>query len=178
MLNLIFRLFLTFNATSLFVIVYLVNQGKVLGDFCSRLEFLPDLVSYAVYFLIPILLTGLSILLSGKLSGDLINSGGVKGIEQANNSFMPSYLGYFFVALSVQSCHIFIFVYILIFLFTYLSQTHYFNPIFLLFRFNFYYLTTDKEIRIFLITRSKLRDATDLEFKSLKRINDFTFIEK
>lgn len=53
--------------------------------------------------MIPVLLTALSIFLSRGLSSDDFKEGDVVSIEHANNSFLPSYLGYFFVALSISS---------------------------------------------------------------------------
>ena len=64
-----------------------------------------------------------------------------------------------------------------LFVFTFLSQTLYFNPLFLIFRYHFYYLTTTNEIKIFVITRRILKAPKETEFEKLKRINDFTFID-
>lgn len=70
MINIAFRLLLTFNATSLLVIIYLVQKGYTLGYFLADvsclgwLNTLPNAVSYILYLLAPLLSTGLSILLS------------------------------------------------------------------------------------------------------------------
>jgi hypothetical protein len=182
MINLLFRLFLTFNATSLILVVYLVKNQKSINFLHPFFENLPHLVSYAIYFCIPVFLTFLSLLLSEKLIDESLEAengvSAIKEIEQANNAYLPSYLGYFFVALSELHCDTLIFVFAILFLFTFLSQTLYFNPLFLIFRFHFYYLTTKTNIKIFLITRKELKDPSKLNFPQLKRINDFTFIDK
>ena len=189
MLNFIFRLLLTFNATSLILVVYAVKERYVLSYLFPKLDFLPDYVSYLVYFLIPIILTYISIIVANGLDSDSIEfekeedkkkgiNSPIKVIEQANNAFLPSYLGYFFVALSVPYCDTLIFVFGILFIFTFLSQTLYFNPLFLFFGYHFYYLTTDNNIRIFIITRQKLKDPKKESFSKLKRINNFTFIDK
>lgn len=144
-MNFAFRLLLTFNATSLLIIIYLVQKGQTLGKLfpqCQHLVDLPNSISYIVYLMVPILLTGLSILLSSKLGKDSFKSGEIVGIEHANNSFLPSYLGYFFVALSVSNWETLIFVYSVLFMFTFLSQALYFNPLYLLYGFDFYNITT------------------------------------
>ena len=72
-MNLAFRLLLTFNATSLLAIIFLVQKGYTLGHFFScnaRLVALPNAVSYLLYISVPVLLTGLSILLSALLGKD------------------------------------------------------------------------------------------------------------
>jgi hypothetical protein len=181
-INLLFRLFLTFNATSLILVIYLVKEQVVINCISIHLKNLPACVSYILYFFIPLLLTYLSLRLSNKLADDSIETqddkSAIKEIEQANNMYLPSYLGYFFVALSVNYCNTLIFVFVILFLFTFLSQTLYFNPLFLFFGYHFYYLNTENNVKIFLITKRNLKDPKSLSFPKLKRINDFTFIEK
>ena len=180
-MNFIFRLLLTFNATSLLVIIYLVKMGHDLGYFfenCSYLVDLPAAVSYIAYILIPILLTGVSIVLCPLLGKDGFKAGQVVSIEHANNSFLPSYLGYFFVALSIPNWETLIFVYSVLFVFTFLSQALYFNPLFLLYRFEFYNITTKNGAAIFLITREAYKTPAEVEMDVAYRINNYTYIEK
>jgi hypothetical protein len=177
MINYLYRLLLTLNSTSLIVVVYLVKERCNIADFNIELFTLPNYICYIIYVLIPIGLTLISLWISKYLSKDSIDIGKVKQIEQANNAFLPSYLGYFFVALSVSYFDTLVFVFLLLFVFTFLSQTLYFNPLFLIFRFHFYYLTTTNEIKIFIITKKELKDPRLTEFKDLRRINNFTFID-
>jgi hypothetical protein len=180
-MNLIFRLLLTFNATSLLVIIFLVQKDRTLGslfDTCPLLVGLPSLVSYLLYLAVPVLLTGLSIKLSSRLGKDSFNEGDITTIEHANNSFLPSYLGYFFVALSVSDFETLIFVYGILFVFTFLSQALYFNPLFLLFRFEFYNITTRNGAAIFLISRKHYKKPDDVILNKVYRINNYTYIEK
>ncbi|MGL5074887.1 MAG: hypothetical protein ACRDBG_03450, partial [Waterburya sp.] len=155
-INTAFRILLTFNATSLLVIIFLVQKGYALSYFVNSVSWLswttilPSAVSYMFYLLIPILSTGVSILLSNKLGKDEFKAGEVGSIEHANNSFLPSYLGYFFVALSIGNCETLWFVYGVLFVFTFLSQALYFNPLFLLFGYEFYNITTKNGTAIFL----------------------------
>ncbi|MFJ5254077.1 hypothetical protein ACIP8I_02615 [Pseudomonas sp. NPDC088414] len=179
--NVPFRLLLTFNATSLLVIVFLVQKGYALGYFFPDLAHvvaLPNFLSYILYLCAPILLTGLSLALSSSLGKDEFKSGQVDSIDHANNSFLPSYLGYFFVALSVPNWETLIFVYGVLFVFTYRSQALYFNPLFLLYGYEFYNITTTRRASIFLISRAKYKLPTDIVIEKAFRINDYTFIEK
>lgn len=182
MINLLFRLFLTFNATSLILVVYLVKTQKVINEYSYYFANLPHWVSYVLYFAVPVLFTYISLILANLLADDNIEAeegkSAIKELEQANNAYLPSYLGYFFVALSVPFCDTLIFVFAILFLFTFLSQTLYFNPLFLVFRYHFYYLTTVTNIKIFVITKRNLKNPRRLNFSKLKRINDFTFIDK
>ena len=176
MINFFYKLLLTFNATSLIIVVYLVKSQYNLSSFFSLATY-SNYISYFAFVLLPLLLTFLSLVISKYLSSDNISIGTIKNIEQANNAFLPSYLGYFFVALSVPYCDTLVFIFSILFVFTFLSQTLYFNPLFLIFGFQFYYITTTNEIKIFIITRKILKDPKLTEFQKLRRINNFTFID-
>ncbi|NCC62256.1 MAG: hypothetical protein EOM12_15255 [Verrucomicrobiae bacterium] len=181
MMNIAFRLLLTFNATSLLVIIFLVQKAYTLGHFfpgTNLLGQLPNAVSYLLYFLAPVSLTGLSILLSSQLGKDEFKKGEVVSIEHANNSFLPSYLGYFFVALSIGGWEALCFVYGVLFLFTFLSQALYFNPLFLIFGYEFYNIRTKNGTAIFLISRQKYKKPDDVKISAARRINNYTFIER
>ena len=180
-MNFVFRLLLTFNATSLLVIIFLVQKGYTLGHLFVQFPYLvtlPNAISYVVYLFVPILLTGLSILLSSKLGRDSFDAGKVVTIDHANNSFLPSYLGYFFVALSIDNWETLVFVYGVLFVFTLLSQALYFNPLFLLFGFEFYNITTRNGAAIFLISRGRYKTPGDIDISKAYRINNYTFIER
>lgn len=177
--NIVFRVFLTFNATSLLVIFFCVQNGYPIGYFYPNFLTLciPDYVSYIAYAFVPIFLTGISLILSSFLGKDEFKAGEVVGIEYANNSFLPSYLGYFFVALSISGWPALAFVYGMLFVFTFLSQALYFNPIFLIFGYEFYNVKTKSGATLFLISREKYKKPSAVEVRSAYRINNYTFIE-
>lgn len=180
-LNFVFRLLLTFNATSLLVIVFLVQKGFTLGHFFSNSPWLakiPNAVSYLFYLSIPITLTGASLLLSSFLGKDEFKKGQTSSIDHANNSFLPSYLGYFFVALSVSNWETLFFVYGILFIFTFRSQALYFNPLFLLYGYEFYNITTTSKSSIFLISRQRYKTPAEIVITKASRINNYTFIER
>lgn len=181
MINIAYRLLLTFNATSLLVIIFLVQKSYTLGSLfpkCPYLVGMPNIVSYLGYLVVPISLTGFSILLSSLLGKDDFKPSEINSIEHANNSFLPSYLGYFFVALSIGNWETLCFVYGILFLFTFLSQALYFNPLFLLFGFEFYNITTKDGTSIFLISRYKYKKPDEVDVPLASRINNYTFIER
>ena len=89
----IYRILLDCNAISLFFVVYLIKKHK-------SIMFMGIDFSYAIYPLSIILFTGICLALSRFLPDEKI-SGGIKEVELADGSYLPSFLGYFFVALSV-----------------------------------------------------------------------------
>ena len=177
MVNALFRLFLTFNSSCLILVVYLIKSGITIPFILPYIFSIPNYVSYIVYILVMLVLTYISLKLSKYLDSDNIEEGAITNVEYANDAFLPSYLGYFFVALDVPNNETLFFVYSIIFFFTFFSQTLYFNPIFLLFKYHFYNLTTQNNIRIFLITKKVFKSPKNVSFPSLKRINNFTFID-
>ncbi|MEG2018247.1 MAG: hypothetical protein RR128_07300 [Clostridium sp.] len=173
MIEFIYKLLLTFNATSPIIVTFLIKDRyyfNVLGKF-------PVWISYMIFIIVAIALTGLTLVGKRFLSYDSIEDDPID-VEQANNTFLPSYLGYFFVALSVTSVETFIFIYAMVFIFTFVSQTLYFNPIFLLFGYKFYYITTKDNVKVFIISKKIIKTTRNLQFQSLRRINDFTFIDE
>jgi hypothetical protein len=69
-------------------------------------------------------------------------------------------------------------VYVVLFVFTFLSQALYFNPLFLLFGYEFYNIKTKNGTAIFLISRYQYKQPSDIEIATAYRINNYTFIEK
>ena len=175
-----YKLVLTFNSTALILVVFAIKDGKTVDKLIPYAPNMPSYISYCLYILIPILTTYLSVKLTKYLSSDDFVTESNKSItiqlELANNAYLPSYLGYFFVALSVPNAEVMIYVYSLLFIFTYLSQTLYFNPLFLILGFNFYYLTTLHNKKVFMITKNEYNIPDDVIIQKAKRINSFTFI--
>lgn len=175
-----YKLCLTFNSTVLILVVYAIKSNKTIDKLVHVVPALPEFISYCFYILVPILTTYLTVRLTKHLSNDHFvsetNNSIIKQLELANNAYLPSYLGYFFVALSVPSDEVMVYVYLILFVFTFLSQTLYFNPIFLVLGFNFYYLTTDHDKKLLMISKNEFNLPEDVVIPVAKRINSFTFI--
>ena len=167
-MNFLYKLLLTFNSTSWVLVLYGVKQEWTLWN-------LPSWLFAIILLLIPIIMSFIALLLANCFGDD--NLCCCTDVEYANSSFIPSYLGYFFVGLSLENITQFLFVYVIIFIFTQLSQTEYFNPIYLLFGYKFYHIKTSLGTKLFIITRRIIRNANEENFTKLKRINETTFIE-
>ena len=157
--------------------VFFIKEGTVINSLHQNLSNLPNIVTYSLYFDVVLIFTWLSIHFTNFLDTDVIDNGAITAIEPANDAFLPSYLGYFFVALSVPSMEIFIYVFGIICVFIFYSRISYFNPIFFLFGFNFYYIMTNENIKVLLITQRQLKESKNVAFNNLKRINNYTFID-
>ena len=124
--------------------------------FCSTL---PNYSEYLFYFLIPVVLTKVSLVLSAALGKDEFKKGEVISVEHANWGAL-------------------FFVYGVLFIFTFLSQALYFNPLFLVFRYEFYNIKTKTGASIFLISPYRYKVPQDIVVPMAFRINNYTFIER
>ncbi len=168
MLNCLFRIVLTVNATSWLLVIYGVKEKWEIG-------IIPFWGTTIFLLAIPILMTFVSIWLAHFLGNDEVSE--CKECILADNEFLPVYLGYFFVALSINSIYTLIIIYMIIFLFTFLTQALYFNPLFILMGYHFYHIITGSGTRIFVIAKGRIiKNASDVDLDDLKRINDTTYI--
>lgn len=172
LLEFLFKVLLTFNSTSFILIIYLIKENCYIWG----VEDLPIWVSHIIFMVVPIVCTAFSIVLKRILSKDSIECM-IKDVKLANNEFLPSYLGYFFVGLSVPNVETMTFVYVILFIFTFVSQTLYFNPLFLCFGYHFYYITTMDNVTHFIISKKYIRASKNLKFSNLRRINYFSYID-
>lgn len=160
---------LTINSVMFFLMVYVVKEKM-------WIPFLKEF-SIILYIFVLLILSGICLLLSRFLSHDSIE-GGIENIESANDIYLPTYLGYFFIALSIPEKDIFtlFFVFVTLVLFQLYSQNSYYNPLFLIFMYKFYYLSIDG-MKIFVISKKNIKNTKDLKFDNLRRINNFTYID-
>lgn len=157
---------------SLIVAVYFVKEDNFFIDIFEHKVFF----SCIVYIAVSVIMAYIGLLLLKSKPNDYLDKK-IKKIDLQTNSFLPNYLGYFFVALSVPSDYAIVFVLFIILLFVIASNVHYFNPFFLLFGYKFYHVETSINTKIFVISKKNIRANNNNGFNQLKRINDFTFIE-
>lgn len=172
-MNLILRFFLTFSSVSFFLIVYLVQNeiNPLKTVLCSCYTW----ITYIGYVFIPFLLTFISLCICKLLAKSEIRK--VNSIEVSNNDFLANYLAFFFVALSISKLISFYVVFGMTILFTFVSRVSYFNPMFLVLGYNFYYIYTAENVKVMLISKKKLRDPKVFDVTTVRRINDYTFID-
>lgn len=167
----LYKILLTFDATIIFIFLYLVkNEIWILDDW---------ILSIFIYIIGILILSAFCLKVRFILKCSNIE-GGIISISLANDNYMPTYLGYFFVALSLpKDTHLFLIVYLIIFIFTIESQVLFYNPLFLIFGYNFYYIRDQKGMEVFVISKKKgIRDSKEVYFNKMKKINDFTFIDE
>ena len=171
-MNFILRLFLTFSSVSYFIVVYLIHNGmffSINGLLKTKWQ------TCLLYATIPVVLTLISLTLCRLLSTSTVSK--VNSIETSNNDFLANYLAFFFVALSVNDTVTFWVVFGLTIVFTFYSRVSFFNPMLLVFGYNFFYIKTNENVKVMLISKEKLKSPQTFSIMEVRRINDYTFIE-
>ena len=139
MIYFFFRLLLAISSTSLLPIIYFIKSRYYFIDFnsCIYLKSKETIrwlnqISLLGYLILPFILIIVVLFMVSFLSKDEFKKGSVESIENATNGFLPSYLGYFFIALSIPDHDFFILfvIWLILGIFVFISQVNYFNPIF------------------------------------------------
>lgn len=179
-----FRVLLSISSVSLLPIIYFIKEQKniflCLTSYISdeKLNFISNNIWLVLYLFAPILLASLVLLFIPLLSKDDINNQNIVEIENQVNNFLPSYLGYIFIALSIPNVFTLSVIFFIVLVFTFISQDNYFNPILLLFGYNFYRIKMSDGYSFLLISKQKFRSVKDLEIDYVYRINNYTFIQR
>lgn len=98
-------------------------------------------------------------------------------VQLADNEFLPTYLGYFFVSLGINEIFTMSVVFLIVSIFTFISTSHYFNPMFLLKGYHFYHVRTAMGTDLLLIQKGKIiRRSDGNNIGRVRELNDITYI--
>lgn len=184
-MGIVFRILLSISSVSLLPIIYFIKEQRNVFPYLisyvsdKELDFISNNIWIISYLLIPILLAYLVLLLIPLLSKESdISNEKVADIENQVNNFLPSYLGYIFIALSISNDFVLWIIFFIVIAFTFISQDNYFNPILLLFGYNFYKIKMLNSHSFVLISKQKFKVVKDVEVRHIYRINNYTFIQR
>lgn len=178
----LYRLIFVGKAFLLLVSIFLINHSITIGQIlttcgvtCISID-LPDAVSFAIYFIVPVFLTYLNHRRFPMLDHAEIKEDNIKLIESSSAFFLPTFFGYVFVGLSISNFPTLVFVYIALTVLCYYAEIYLYNPIFHLLGYRFYFVTADKN-KVLVMTKKNIKLGEQIEFKKLGQVNDFTFID-
>lgn len=172
--DILFKFALTLGAIGIMMGIFLMKEKIYLINFGLN----PCIESGLTYFLTSFVLSVCPILIAKiSVKKESITDNHIDNIQSAKHIFLPNYLGYFFVALSIPNVETFIFVFYILLLFIYVTNEFYFNPFLLLLGYDYYYVTFhDTKRKLLLISRKELDDLSSYTNVLIKRINDYSFI--
>ena len=99
----------------------------------------------------------------------------IASIKPAEINFIPTYIGYFVIATSIEDIMAFCIISFVVALLVKYTRIFYFNPTLLFLGYQYYEVIDTNGTTISLITKNKdLKKLTKL--KKLRRLNNYTFI--
>lgn len=176
----LYSFFFTLVSLSLLAVIYLINKGIEIGTLTGWqvLDFdAPAWMSYLIYFGGSVLLTWLSSLLFKYFEKYDIPKENVRCVESADGVFIPTYIAYVFVGLSVSGLTQLFFCYAILSIICFAAQTYLFNPAFYLLGYKFYFVTNSINKKLLVMTKKRILLSTTVDFSKLYRINDYTYVE-
>ena len=178
----LYRLIFVSKAFLLLVSICLINHGITIGKILNACGItgipfdLPDILSYVIYLVIPIILSYCNHKRFPKLDHVNIEECNIVMIESASALFLPTFFAYVFVGLSINNFAMLAFAYIALTVLCYCAEIYLYNPIFHLLGYRFFFVTVDKN-KVLVMTKKEIRLEEHVEFKQLGRVNDFTYID-
>ena len=120
-------------------------------------------IVYMLYLIVLLVLSFFSIRFSFKyLDQDVIERAKVKEFEQANDFYLPIYLGYAFVAISLPTLKSFLLFFVLMLIVLARTRFFYFNPIFLVLGYRFYFIKQIDDSKILVISKKEIKTIDEL----------------
>lgn len=170
-------------ASLLIASLYFIKEEVTL--FSVGIHWLDKILTLFVFFGIPLFLSWIFVQIAKKVSPNDSLKLPAQKVSSANKDYLPVYLSYFFVSLSIPGnvpdgtsydvLAVFIFI---IWIFTTLTTTYYFNPLLLLMGYKFYNVTSNNGIELFVISRRCVRkNETNITFPNLKKLTEIVYLE-
>lgn len=170
MIKILYRLWLSINSTFWMISVFVINNNWSINGcprWCSDLGLI----------IAPIISSFASIVLLKYFTYYESNDFEIDELELADNTLLPIYLGYFFVSLGLNNSYAFCWVYVIVVVFVFSTSSQYFNPVFIIFGYHFYFAKTKFGTKVFLILKGKVaRASQEIEVNNIFRLNDSTYV--
>lgn len=171
-------------ASSLLIVsLYFIKAQVTL--FSLDIIWLDTILTMLVFLGIPLVLSVLFVLLTKAVSPNDSLLQPVQKVSSANKDYLPVYLSYFFVSLSIPgnveegiAYGVLVVFILVIWIFTSLTTTYYFNPLLLLMGYKFYNVTSNNGIQLFIISKRNIRkNEMNITFPKLKKMTELVYIE-
>lgn len=167
----------------LLIAIYLINHSITIGLIMNDVGVhpcidLPNWVSYVIYLAMVILS---SWLLTKKFNvlNDRINleADQIGRISPTGDNFLASFFAYIFLGLSISNLYMLAVIFMALVIMCYSTQMYLYNPLFILFEYNYYYIKTPNGLTIILLTKQKFGLGEIDALKGIRRLNDYTYID-
>ena len=186
------QVFISIDALSLMIYVYYynciakgdINVNMIIDCITNQFSFCS---TNSIYIIMSIICFALMILISYIIlklctinSSDNIDD--IPELKEVTNEYMSIYLGYIFVAVSIDNAKTFTMIFMVLLIILCKTQIIAFNPMFCLLGYHYYKIKISQNaqsIEIFVMSKRKnIKDYKKLTFQNLVKINEFTYIDK
>lgn len=142
-----------------------------------------SILFYLIIFISCIFVGKSSVYLGKTGANDSLSTTTITVIEPANEYFLPIYLSYILVAISISTLKAFLIIFSMIATLLFFSKTAFFNPVLLILGYRFYHITNSNGLKILLIIKYDIKNKDDLKNQdstnsiNVKKINEYTYIQ-
>lgn len=169
------------GSISLLIVIYLINRGIGVGCLLKTMDIhlgynFPQWVSYLFYILVVIAYTGLLIWLFKHLRPGELRNKNIEHLDADNSGFLAMILAYVFVGLSINNGWSLMAVILFLLIFNLCGSSHIYNPLFYIFGYRYYYITSSKT-KILVMTKTRYPLGAIADFKQCGCLNDYTYID-
>lgn len=169
----IFDIFWIFSSLAFYLFFYLITEPS--NDYLIKISYKDFVFDGAYLILLSLVLLPFFILYIFNKYIKEDETIKIQTIRPAEANYIPTYIGYFVIATSVNSTYAFSIISLVIAVLIYFTKMFYFNPMLLFVGYQYYEVVDSNGANIVLITRIKdIKIATKLQ--NLKRLNNYTFI--
>lgn len=169
------------GSISLLVVIYLINNEIGVGYLLQKIDIqlpynLPQLVSYIFYIFMVVVYHGLLVFLFKYLRPGELRNKNIERLDADNSGFLAMILAYVFVGLSINNGWTLMTVLLFLLIFNLCGSSHIYNPLFYIFGYHYYYITSSKT-KILVMTKTKYPLGATADFEQCGCLNDYTYID-
>ena len=169
------------GSISLLAVIYLINNGISVGNILEILHIyvrydLPQWVSVICYIVAVVGYTGFLIILFSRLRPGEIRGQYIEQLDADNSGLLAMILAYVFVGLSINNGVTLLVVMVFLLVFCLAGSSHIYNPLFYLFGYRYYYITSSKT-KILVMTKTRYPLGANVDFVQCGCLNDYTYID-
>lgn len=179
-----FRLIYVAASFLLLIVIYLINHSVTIGMLIGYFKIptfgidLPNIISYMVYLLIPVLVSwGITKRFKHLEDKFDITATQVDKVSPVGGNFLASFFAYIFLGLSINNFYILAVIYSALTIMCFCTQMYLYNPMFILFGYNYFYIKVSGGLNIILLTKKKFGLGDKGDLKGIRRLNDYTYID-
>ncbi|WP_180121701.1 hypothetical protein [Acinetobacter sp. YH12086] len=171
------------TSTHLFFAFEISQLTKLCQSLIYESQLLFSILIYLLVAGICIIIGKISILAGKTGATDSLSVNSIDIIEPANEYFLPIYLSYILVAISISTPKAFFIIFLMIAILLFFSKTAFFNPVLLILGYRFYHITNSKGLKTLLIIKYDIKNKDDLRNQdnthsiNVKKINEYTYIQ-